>query len=679
MKVLLELSNLLQNKSSNKIVSQLEALKKIKEVLKPGKLFPGQPSSIEPPPRVQVPRVHPTEAPPRVEQNPRADLAESQIESIASRLLSRRAKPIETANPVLDYETGKLLEYRQLLKHPKYSKAWSTSAANEFGRLAQGVGGRVKGTNTIFFIKFEEIPLDRRRDVTYINFVCNVRTEKSEPNRTRATAGGNLINYPEDVGTPTANLLLVKILLNSVISTKGAKFATADISNFYLETPLKRPEYARVRLSDIPEEIIREYNLKEVATPEGWVYMRIVRGMYGLPQAGANAHDELSERLEKEGYYQSNIIPGLWKHKTRPTLFALIVDDFGIKYMSEDDLNHLIKTLQQYYDVTVDYDGKEYVKIELDWDYEKGLVHLSMAPYLKKALAQFQVEKPKKPVNSPYAYVPPKYGAKEQFAETDDSPAATKEDQTLVQKVTGKFNWYGRAVDSTLLTPLSALASQQSKPTTKTMERVKQFLEYAATQEPAVLTFRRSGMVLAIHSDAGYLNEPNARSRAGGHFFLSEDVEDPPNNGAIHNNAEIIKAVMSSAAEAEIGSAYQNARKGVEIRNILQEMGHKQPPTPMQIDNSTADGICNLRVQPKQTKAMDMRFHWLRDREAQEQFRIYWRPGKANRGDYWTKHHPPSHHVEVRPEILTSYKTLMDFRTRQKGGLQGCVKFAAKQ
>jgi hypothetical protein len=133
MKVLLELSNILQNKSSNKVVSQFEALKKLKEVLKSGKLFPGQPSSIEPPPRVQVPRVHPTEAPPRVEQNPRADLAESQIESIASRLLLRRAKPIKSANPVLDYETGKLLEYRQLLKHPKYSKAWSTSAANEFG------------------------------------------------------------------------------------------------------------------------------------------------------------------------------------------------------------------------------------------------------------------------------------------------------------------------------------------------------------------------------------------------------------------------------------------------------------------------------------------------------------------------------------------------------------------
>jgi hypothetical protein len=77
-----------------------------------------------------------------------------------------------------------VLEYRQLLKHPKYAKAWNLSAANEFGRLAQGVAGRVKGTNTIHFIRKEEIPPDRLRDVTYIKFVCTVRTEKSEPNRT---------------------------------------------------------------------------------------------------------------------------------------------------------------------------------------------------------------------------------------------------------------------------------------------------------------------------------------------------------------------------------------------------------------------------------------------------------------------------------------------------------------
>ena len=145
------------------------------------------------------------------------------------------------------------------------------------------------------------MPQNRFKDATYIKFVCTIRTEKKDPYCTRATMGGNLVNYPDDVGTPTANLLLIKILLNSVISTPGAKFATADISNFYLMTPLKRPEYAKIKLSDIPEEVIKEYNLHQYATPDGWVYIKVSRGMYGLPQAGSLGHDLLEQRLNKEG------------------------------------------------------------------------------------------------------------------------------------------------------------------------------------------------------------------------------------------------------------------------------------------------------------------------------------------------------------------------------------------
>jgi hypothetical protein len=197
------------------------------------------------------------------------------------------------------------------------------------------------------------------------------------------------------------------------------------------------------------------------------------------------------------------------------------------------------------------------------------------------------------------------------------------------------------------------------------MKRVQHFLDYAATQEPAITTYRASDMVLAIHSDAGYLNEEGARSRAGGHHFLSENVDNPSNNGAIYNEASIIKAVMSSAAEAEIGALYINARKGVEERNILEEMGHTQPPTPVQTDNSTAESIINLRVQPKRTKAMDMRFHWLRDRGVnQKQFKFYWRPGSSMRADYWTKHHSPAHHRQIRNEILTPYQVVMDLRSK---------------
>jgi len=114
-------------------------------------------------------------------------------------------------------------------------------------------------------------------------------------------------------------------------------------------------------LSDIPEEVIKEYNLHRYATPDGWVYIKVSRGMYGLPQAGSLGHDLLEQRLNK-GYFQSQIVPALWKHKTKPIQFVLVVDDFGIKYLKKEDLDHLIQTLDKHYNVSVDIEGKEFMK-----------------------------------------------------------------------------------------------------------------------------------------------------------------------------------------------------------------------------------------------------------------------------------------------------------------------------
>lgn len=152
---------------------------------------------------------------------------------------------------------------------------------------------------------------------------------------------------------------------------------------------------------------------------------------------------------------------------------------------------------------------------------------------------------------------------------------------------------------------------------------------------------------------------------ATSYFFLSNNAEIPPNNGAILNIAHIIKHVMSSATEAELAGLYIMAREAVYIRIILEELGHEQPPTPLQTDNSMADGIINGKVQPKRTKAMDMRFHWLRDRECQDQFRFHWRPGKLNYADYWTKHHPAAHHKNIRKEFLTPLIVLEMLRQEQ--------------
>jgi hypothetical protein len=177
---------------------------------------------------------------------------------------------------------------------------------------------------------------------------------------------------------------------------------------------------------------------------------------------------------------------------------------------------------------------------------------------------------------------------------------------------------------------------------------------YAATQDNAILTYKASNMILAIHSNASYLSELKAQSGAGGHMFMAGDKKIPINNGAALNTLQIIKSVMSSAAEAELGELFINAKTNISMCTTLKELGHSQTRTPMETDNSTAHALLTNKILPKALKAMDMRFHWLRCCNAQGQIRHYWRPGTQNLSDYWTKHHPASHHTAFCPQILTS-------------------------
>ena len=125
---------------------------------------------------------------------------------------------------------------------------------------------------------------------------------------------------------------------------------------------------------------------------------------------------------------------------------------------------------------------------------------------------------------------------------------------------------------------------------------------------------------------------------------------------------------MSLAVEAELGALYLNAKEAIYLRKILHEMGHIQPCTPILTDNTTAEGVINKKIQPKCTKAMDMRFHWLRDCKAQGQLKFTWCPGKSNLADYFTKHHPPAHHVKIRSEFLTKVRDLAEIRRQKTQG-----------
>jgi hypothetical protein len=278
-----------------------------------------------------------------------------------------------------------------------------------------------------------------------------------------------------------------------------------------------------------------------------------------------------------------------------------------------------------------------------------------MPLYLENALKRFQHPPLVVPQDQPHPHVKKQYVAKVQHAKPpDDSPPLDKAGKKFIQEVTGVFLYLARAVDSTMLTPLSALASKQAAPTENTLQDCLQFLDYAASQEDAIVTYQASNMKLAIHSNASYLSEPKACSKAGGHMFMAGTEEIPANNGAVLNILQIIKVVISLAAEAELGALFISAKTAVSMQWTLKELGHPQPRTPIQTNNLTAHTLLTNKILPKALKAMDMRFHWLHFRTAQGQFCYYWRPGTQNLADYWTKHHPTSHHKSFCPQILMS-------------------------
>ena len=223
-------------------------------------------------------------------------------------------------------------------------------------------------------------------DVKYGYFVVDYRKNKEEKEWVRLTVGGERINYHGEVATPTVDLLTVKLMINSVISTTYAQWMTVDIKNFYLNTPLRRYKYLKLWLTDLPEDFIDHFNLQEKATADGFVHVNVRKGMYGLPQVGLLVH--------ATGYKQSTFTPGLWMHESRPIQFTLVVVNFGVKYMEVENALHLIDALKKDYSISEDWSGSKYVGLTLDWDYKKKQVPLTMPNYVEKALKRFGHEKP---------------------------------------------------------------------------------------------------------------------------------------------------------------------------------------------------------------------------------------------------------------------------------------------
>jgi hypothetical protein len=180
------------------------------------------------------------------------------------------------ANSVINEDTGTSLKYRHLIKDDSTFPVWNKAAANEFGRLAQGVRDRIEVSNTFFVIPRQAVP--KCKSITYGRFVVDIRPKKSDIHRVRLTVGGNLIQYPADVPTRSADLTTSKCIWNSTIYTESARYMCLDVKNFYLRTPMKSFEYMRIPVKLIPQEIIEQYNLLPLVS-DGHVYIEVQKGM----------------------------------------------------------------------------------------------------------------------------------------------------------------------------------------------------------------------------------------------------------------------------------------------------------------------------------------------------------------------------------------------------------------
>jgi hypothetical protein len=465
------------------------------------------------------------------------------------------------------------------------------------------------------------------------------------------TAGGDKLDYPGDASSPTVSMLVdAKMHINSTIAhaKNGAHQLRLDIKNYFLGTPMAYYQYIRVLPSVIPQEVWDDHRYTISIAADGYVYLEIRRGTYGLKEATIIAFNQLVKKLAPYGYEPAPFTPGLWRHRTRGTTFVLCVDDFSVKYFSQADALHLIEAIKDHYELTIDWSGTLCCGLTLDWHYDKGYVNVSMPEYVNRALQTFEHLTPLRPQHAPHKWVDPVYGSRSSQNPTPESkaPLLDKHATNCIQAISGTFLYYGRACDPCILPALNEIASEQASPTTGTINKTDMLMDYLHTYPNAAIRYYASDMILKITSDAAYLVlQPKARICTDVHYHLGWHDSDRV-NGAVDVLCKTIKNVVSSAAEAKTGGIYIGGKHACPLRAMLAELGHPQPSTgsPFETDNNTAQGILNSKMHQKLSKSFDTRYWWMKDRIKQDQLNLIWAPSKLNLVDYFTKHHPPWHH-----------------------------------
>jgi hypothetical protein len=542
-------------------------------------------------------------------------------------------------------DAGRQLTYRTAKRGPKATE-WANAEVAELIRL-------VVDKKAMRPVYRRDLTPAQRAQATYYNPKPKEKLDSAGDidYRMRGTLGGDrLTDCQSDVSARVADLDVVKIHLQSVVSD-DAFFATFDIRDYYLDTPLDKPVHIRLRRCQLPPAAIASLGLSPFLdeSGDGTVTFEVTSALFGHPAAGKLSEDQLLPRLAAAGYHQT-AIPCLFRHESRPIQFTLIVDDFGVKYKNRADAEHLLQTLECFHQMRVDWTGRNYVGYEINHDRIARTLTLSMPGYVAKIINRFRPNGITSGAASPMLYTPPTYGSTApQSATHDDSAPATASQLQELQAIVGSSLYYARALDYTALTATCSLSSAQSRATASVLAEAQRLLAYLAAHPDHQLVFVACDMILHIHSDASHLSRPNAKGVVGGYHFCGNLNQPFAINGAVHALSNQLSIVTGSAAETECAGLFANGQHGQWLRYVLDQMGYVQPPTIIVCDNTTAVGLANNTLKLKRSKFMDMRLHWIRDRVLQGMFDAQWHPGSLNLADFFTKAQPVHSHRAIMP------------------------------
>ncbi len=241
----------------------------------------------------------------------------------------------------------------------------------------------------------------------HANPVVDHWLQKENANWIWITVGGNLINFNEELLVPMVDFVTEKLHWNSFMSTVLAKYKCINIF-FYLMAKLVYFEYMTTPLALFSQWIIEQYDHLNWNALNGKVNLELGCAVRDLPQAGIMANKRLQRKLAPFRYHECLSSPGLWYCDTCPILFILMVDNFSVKYINDDDVKHLIASLKMTYKYTEDWTGDLYCSIALDWDYINRTVDISMPGIMKKKIQEYGHLIPNRMQKCPYSPEPKK-------------------------------------------------------------------------------------------------------------------------------------------------------------------------------------------------------------------------------------------------------------------------------